>query len=260
MRLPREFSARQMATMPASESVQGGTPTAIRSVRKRTDDYFFCCMALLILAIVFIGFARSYYLAGMLRAHLPTVLIHVHGALMTCWILLFVAQIVLVSAKRIDWHMRLGVAGMVLAGVLVPVALATLIQSVRRRVVIAFGVDALFAGDVLQLLSFSALIIWGFCVRRDGAAHKRLMLLAMVPLLGPAVARWPFAFANSVLGIFLLCDAVPVLLIFFDLWSFRKVRLVTACGVLLILATQVSSLPLAHTAFWHHVTVWVQSV
>src|SRR5215472_7519011 len=130
----------------------------VRAVRKRSDDYFFCCMAILILAIVFIGFAQTYYLAGMFRAHLPTVLIHVHGALMTCWILLFIVQVALVSAKRVDWHMRLGILGMVLAGLIVPIALATLIQTVRHRYAV-FGknLSIVSAGDVLQLSLFAAL-------------------------------------------------------------------------------------------------------
>jgi hypothetical protein len=66
-------------------------------------------MALLILVFVFTGFARTYYLAGVFRATLPSPLVHLHGALFSFWILLLITQIVLVSADRVDWHMRLGV-------------------------------------------------------------------------------------------------------------------------------------------------------
>jgi hypothetical protein len=38
----------------------------------RFDNFFFPGMAVVILATVFIGFARSYYLAGVFRAPLPT--------------------------------------------------------------------------------------------------------------------------------------------------------------------------------------------
>jgi hypothetical protein len=37
-------------------------------------------MALLILATVFVGFARTYFLAGVFRAPLPSLLVHIHGA------------------------------------------------------------------------------------------------------------------------------------------------------------------------------------
>lgn len=242
-----------------SSTARKSMGTAAKS-RARADDVFFVTAALLILAAIFIGFARTYYLAGMLHAHLPTVLIHVHGALMSCWILLFIAQVALVSAKRIAWHMRLGILGMGLAGLIVPIGFATLIQTVRHRYVF-FGknMDTVFAGDVLQLSLFVALIIWGFCLRRDGAAHKRLMLLAMVTLLGPAIARWPFAFAHSFVGFFSLLDAIPLLLIAFDLLSPRKLHRATILGIALILVMQFSMVPLAHSAFWHHFTLWVQN-
>jgi len=47
---------------------------------RRYDDLFFSAMALLILATVFVGFARTYYLAGVFQAPLPSLIIHLHGA------------------------------------------------------------------------------------------------------------------------------------------------------------------------------------
>ena len=122
-------------------------------IRKHTDDFFFASMAVLILLTVFIGFARSYYLAGMFHAPLPSLLVHFHGAIFTCWILLFIAQIALVSSNRIRWHMCLGIFGVILAVLMVLVGFATLIAVVRRHAVFAMGLDTLFAGDVLQLSS-----------------------------------------------------------------------------------------------------------
>src|SRR5579864_6556618 len=59
---------------------------------RRFDHFFFSGMALLMLATVFVGFAPTYYLAGVFRAPLPSPIIHVHGALFSCWILLLVTQ------------------------------------------------------------------------------------------------------------------------------------------------------------------------
>ena len=66
-------------------------------------------MALLILASVFVGFARTYYLAGVFGAPLPNKLIHVHGAVFSLWIVLLIVQTSLVTAGRVDLHRRLGV-------------------------------------------------------------------------------------------------------------------------------------------------------
>ena len=59
---------------------------------RRYDHYFFSGMALPMLATVFEGFARTDYLAGVFHAPLPSLIIHVHGAAFSCWILLLVAQ------------------------------------------------------------------------------------------------------------------------------------------------------------------------
>ncbi len=69
---------------------------------RRYDHLFFSVMAWLMLATVFIGFARTYYLAGVFGAPLPSLIIHLHGAAFSCWILLLVTQASLVSAGRVD--------------------------------------------------------------------------------------------------------------------------------------------------------------
>lgn len=54
--------------------------TVVMASRDRRFEHWFFSGALLILATIAYGFARSYFLAGMFRAHLPNALIHVHAA------------------------------------------------------------------------------------------------------------------------------------------------------------------------------------
>ena len=61
-------------------------PVATGLPGRRFDHFFFSGMALLMLVTVFVGFAPSYYLAGLFRAPLPSPIIHLHGALFSCWI------------------------------------------------------------------------------------------------------------------------------------------------------------------------------
>ena len=233
----------------------------VHPARKSADDYFFAAMAFLVLVYVFIGFAHTYYLAGVFHAKLPSLLVHVHGALFSCWLLLLIVQITLVSAGRLKWHMRLGIFGIILAGSMVLVGFATLIAVVRRHAVFPMGLDTLFAGDVLQLSTFAVLIFWAFRARMDAPAHKRLVILATVALLGPALARWPFAFVfSSDLVFFGILDTIPILLIVFDLWSLRKIHRVTILGTLLLLVMQFSMRPIGHSALWHQFTIWVQNL
>src|SRR6267142_954452 len=106
---------------------------ATRLPGRRFDDVFFSGMAVLMLATVFVGFAHTYYLAGMFRAPLPSLIIHVHGAVFSCWMLLLLTQTTLVSAGRVDIHRRLGIAGFILACAMVVVGvLAANDQLVRE--------------------------------------------------------------------------------------------------------------------------------
>src|SRR2546427_9354266 len=86
---------------------------------RRYAHLFFSAMALLLLATVFLGFAPTYYLAGVFHAPLPSLIIHLHGAAFSCWILLLITQTSLVSAGRVDIHRRLGIVGFLLACLMV---------------------------------------------------------------------------------------------------------------------------------------------
>jgi hypothetical protein len=86
--------------------------TVVKSDRSRArnhERFFFLGMALLIFGAVFLGFAKTYYLAGVFRAPLPSWIIHIHAAAFTSWILLLIVQTLLVSAGRVDIHRRFGV-------------------------------------------------------------------------------------------------------------------------------------------------------
>jgi len=89
--------------------------TAPPRLRLRYDNLFFSGMAGVALITILVGFARTYFLAGLFRAPLPNVLVHIHGAVFTLWIILFIAQISLVTARRVDLHRRLGLLGLLLA-------------------------------------------------------------------------------------------------------------------------------------------------
>src|SRR5271170_1314777 len=77
-------------------------PSVWRKCNLRNDNRFFAGMAVVCLLVVFIGFARTYYLAGVFKAPLPNLLVHVHGAVFSLWILLFITQISLITVQRVD--------------------------------------------------------------------------------------------------------------------------------------------------------------
>lgn len=233
---------------------------AAQPVRRSAEDYFFLAMALLLFAAVFIGFARTYYLAGLFRAELPSAVVHVHGALFSSWLLLLVVQVSLVSIGRVKWHMKLGIFGVIVAGLMVIAGLATLVGALRRHAEFHMSASIVFTGNLLQLLLFAGLVGWAARARKDGATHKRLMVLATVAIIGPALVRWPFAFASTIPALIGLLYVIPVLLIAFDLWSLKRVHRATIWGTLGILLIQFGAFGLGQTALMQRVTSWVQNL
>jgi hypothetical protein len=76
--------------MAMSHTVAGVKPPRIHG--DEIENRFFVGMSLLLLATVLVGFAKSYFLAGLIRAPLPNWLIHLHAVFFSCWILLLIAQ------------------------------------------------------------------------------------------------------------------------------------------------------------------------
>ena len=72
----------------------------LQVVARRKDTAFYLGASVAIVVVVFIGFARTYYLrAYFYRAQLPA-LAHIHGLLFSSWILLFFAQTCLIAIRQ----------------------------------------------------------------------------------------------------------------------------------------------------------------
>src|ERR1700746_946432 len=214
------------------------------------DRLFFSGMALLVLIAVSVGFARTYFLAGAFWAKLPSAMVHVHGALFTLWIALLVAQAPLVASRRTRWHMRLGIAGMFLAPLMVITGFATLIAAIKRRFAPPPVLQIITAQDILLLCLFAFLISWAFLARRDAPTHKRLVLCAKFLIMIPSVARWPIVgnVAQNPAPFFTFVNSFPALLVVYDRWTRRSLHRATICGVVLMIALQLVIPVLAQSA------------
>ena len=150
-----------MATAVARPS--NTTKVSIDLPGSRYDHFFFSAMALAMLTTVFVGFAHTYYLAGVFSAPLPSLTIHLHGAAFSCWILLLVTQTSLVASGRTDIHRRLGIAGFLLACLMVVLGVLAATDSLVR-VAGPAGRDAKFFYIVplTDMLIFATLILFAF--------------------------------------------------------------------------------------------------
>src|SRR5277367_5696878 len=230
--------------------------TAVVSQQKvRSDDIFFPAMALLILGVVVLGFAQSYFFAGMFRAKLPNTLVHIHGALFVSWIFFLVIQTSLVAIGRVKWHMTLGILGVILLPLMVVFGVLTLFDSIRRNGT-DFPPELLLVGDLENLALFVVLTVWALLVRRNAASHKRLMILGTMAIMGPAIDRWPIP--HTILGTLAVFLGLPLFVVAYDLWSSRRVPRSTVIGYAMIAAIVFTLLPVSHLGFWQPVITWIR--
>lgn len=231
--------------------------------RRSWDRFFFPGMAVLILGTVFLGFAKSYFLAGVFRAPLASWILHVHGAAFSSWILLLIVQTSLIAADRVDLHRRLGLVGFGLASLMIILGCVAATDSLRR----GFGGFAsdpktFFVIPVSDMLVFGTLIFFAYRARFNPAAHKRLILIATIALMDAAVARWPFAFIQETpFWVTEVCTYTFLLfLLGYDLWTTRKVHAVTLWASAFLIFVQRVRLPVGETAAWRVFATWAQNV
>lgn len=225
------------------------------AARWRNDRLFFSGMALLILLIVFAGFAPTYYLSRWTGAPSLPPLAHLHGILFTAWIGLFVAQTSLVAARRTAVHRRLGAAGAGLAVLMVVIGTWTAIAAARRGAFDGFGDSTTFLiVPLTDVLFFAPVVFLAIRWRRHSETHKRLMLLATLSLTGAAFARFPAALAShGPLFFFGTIDALILVAMAYDRLTRGRVHPVWIWGGAALLASQVGRLMLMPTDFWRSI-------
>src|ERR1041384_1661486 len=98
------------------------------------DRRLYILAAIFIPLIVLAGFARTYYLKPFFATpDLPGRIVHLHGIIMTSWVILFIVQVFLVETRRTRVHRRLGILGGVLATLIVIVGILTALYAAARR-------------------------------------------------------------------------------------------------------------------------------
>jgi len=119
----------------------------------------------------------------------PMVL-HVHALVFSVWMLLLTAQVLLVLRNHVAWHRKLGwfAAGWAcLMAVLGPwAAMASQASHLRDD---PTGPPFLSV-NLVDIVAFLALLAWGITLRKNPAAHRRMMILATTALADPGFSRF----------------------------------------------------------------------
>jgi hypothetical protein len=238
----------------SSEAVKRTPLAAPGSQARGREHLFFGGMAIALTLTVFAGFAPTYYLHGPLHSAFPlTTALKWHGGAFTTWMLLLVAQTSLVAANRTDLHRRLGVAGAVLAVIMVGLGAYVAISRTAAGLTTAppgMSPYVLLAVALMTIVVFPALVGAALWCRRRTDFHKRLMLIATLELVTAAVARLPVITPLGPPAFFGATDLFLVAIVIYDLITLRRVHPATLWGGLFLIASQPVRLAIGLSAAW----------
>ncbi|HKS08716.1 MAG TPA: hypothetical protein VJS13_04165 [Pyrinomonadaceae bacterium] len=228
--------------------------------RRISDRPLYLLAAIIFPLIVLAGFGRTYYLKGFFATPaLPNLIVHVHAVIMTAWVVLFIVQVTLVAKRKTKLHQRLGVLGAGLAALVFVVGILTGLYAAARFInnpsllspadppPLPFLIIPL--GD---MVIFAILIGTALYYRKRLDIHKRLMLLAAINLLTPAIARIPLSFITigGPLAFFGLTDLVLIVFVTFDTIRHRRLHPAFLWGGLFLILMQPLRIILAPTNAW----------
>lgn len=222
----------------------------------RRERVFYAAMALVIVALIVTGFARSYYFSRWFDTPRGTpeitMLLRVHGAVFTGWLALLVIQPLLVASGRIDWHRRVGAFGMALAAAMWLLGNLAAIAAIHVGYIGLGNPYAFYAIPFFDINLFGLLVGMAWWHRRNAAAHKRLILLGSTQVLEAGLARMPLAWWGPLLPQASLYGALGVIVagIVFDTAVRGRPHRVWVWGGILLLTSNVARLAIMNTAGW----------
>ncbi len=236
------------------------TPLDARIARANRKRRFYTAVAIVAVLVVFGGFARTFFLKSAFGAPELTLLKIVHGIVMTAWFVLFALQSWLIESGRVRIHRRVGLGGIVLGGSVLILGTTLAIASARSGYAPLGATPLVFmAFPLMEMTLFATLFTTAILLRDRGAYHKRLMLIASLAMLTPAIARLPVDFIQRggppvFVG---LTDVLIAACIAFDAIAHRKLHRASVVGFAVVVGVQVVTVALVHTDAWLAFGKWL---
>ncbi len=234
----------------------------VRSVSRN----FYVWMAGAFVLVAFGGFTPTYWAKVATGTFHAAPIYHIHGILLFTWTCFFFVQTALVAKGRTLDHRAWGLAGIALFSVMMCSILVTELTSIKRDEPQGFGEAARrFSAVTLTAWPLMAAIFTLAIINiRRPEVHKRLMLLLMVGIMTPALARVfitlfappgavgpPAAFVSIPPG--LVADLFLVVAIVRDWRLLGRPHPVYVYGGIALVAQQMLAVPIAASATWMHI-------
>ncbi len=231
-------------------------------------------MSIVMLVLSIVGFMPAIVHPAGRRAPL-TPLAAAHGIVFFAWLLLFLAQSLLVATRRVRWHRRLGLTAIVLLAIMIPLAYATTLSMVRRgfdlsgdqhidphpQRVGALDASTAAVFNLVGLLIFAVLVIAAIFYRRRPEIHKRLMLFANIELMQPPITHLLGHFPPLVLTAGTVVFSFSILLlagIARDYLGAKRIHPLTAVlAIALFVSLPLQGALIGPSVGWRHFVAWL---
>ena len=186
-------------------------------------------------------------------------IVHLHVLAYTGWLVLLAAQVWLVRTRRLAMHKRLGWAALVLLPAMLILGPATAYYGVADNPYMPDKWISWLSVNYTNAVGSIVLLTAGFLMRRNPAAHKRLMVMGTIAVTEPGFSRIWMDFLearvgdgyldfyiSTYIGTFLLVLAVGV----YDLATRRRLHPAYIAAALWIFANEALADWLFHQPFW----------
>jgi len=234
----------------------------VRIINRPVEHAIFGLLVAGIVGVVFLGFGKSYLLAGLVRAPLPNLLVHIHGAVYTSWILLLIVQTSLAASGKLRWHRQLGFLGLFIASAMVVLGIMVARWSLAaHRYPPIFPPFVFFFGQLATVaFAFPLLVFFAFHCRKHPATHKRLIIIATLSIFDAAITRWPIpAISQSILMTSAVVYCFLIVMIAYDLFSLHRIQKATLWGGLFLIVFREGRILIAISPQWAALCYWARS-
>jgi hypothetical protein len=225
-------------------------------VSRNSDRVFFGVMTGLTFAVIFVGFARTFFLKPLFDTPALAPVLHLHGAVATLWPVLMIVQVALIRARNYQLHRTLGMVGIVVAVLFVVTAAMASIGKPRPTE----AMRAILILPTHQLVFFSLAVAAGIHFRREAAIHKRLMYLAtfITVMTGMRRLQTLLDITTSPYQTLMVAASLLLLPLFvYDAFTLRRIHPVTWVGTLLVFAAIPLHSVVGYTAGWQNFADWL---
>jgi hypothetical protein len=255
---------------PPSALAKTWTSGVTKTQGRRSTSSFYVWMSAACAVLAFGGFAPTYWLQLAPQTFIGSPLVHLHALLFSTWTLFFLFQTILAARERLDGHRAWGLLGISLATAMVFVGSAAATESLNDRLTAGLGdqARAFFIVPISLMVLFGGFVFAAIASVKRTEAHKRLMLLATISIIPPAVARVSFALnvgmvpglrpglgplrtAESVVASGLIADAFIVIGMMYDWRTRGRPHSAYVVGGLILIAIQVLRVPVSTTHWWY---------